>query len=114
MTQMMLFDESPQTEASGLAASAAVTGKPCFRKSDPVTSQQAAERMKLSGQAKTHAQIVLELVRQYPGFTGKQLAKLGWLEFDQIMRRTKELVSTGLIRYGEIGADGSQRIWPVE
>jgi hypothetical protein len=47
---------------------------PRARRSDPVTSHLAAERIKASGKLGEQQRVVLDLVRRYPGCTSAELA----------------------------------------
>ena len=68
--------------------------------------------MRKNGGMKRHADIIEDLVRQYPGWTAKELGALGVLSFHQIDRRTKELEDQGRIRRAANGSE-DLRLYPV-
>jgi len=68
--------------------------------------------MRKSGAMKRHADIVVELVQQHPGWTAKELGALGVLTFHQIDRRTKELEAAGRIKR-EANGNKDLRLYPV-
>jgi hypothetical protein len=78
---------------------------------DPVSSERAEIRMRESGQMRSQALEVLELVKQFPGRTSKQLGELGSLDRYRIARRLPELLAARkLTRTDE---DRESRWWPV-
>ena len=87
MTQLDLFDCAPKA-----------------RRTDPVTSHEAAEHAEQTGIIAGQQKIVLDLVRRHPGNTSAELA---WSDDAQgldryaIARRLPELVRLGKVRRGE-------------
>jgi DNA-binding MarR family transcriptional regulator len=51
-----------------------------------------------SGTVASHEAIILNLVKQYPGRTTKQLASLGPLDRVQVARRMKKLEEKKMVR----------------
>lgn len=51
-----------------------LTDTPRSRRTDPVTSHLAAERIKTSGQLGRQQRVVLELIERHPGCTSAELA----------------------------------------
>jgi hypothetical protein len=72
------------------------------RRTDPVTSHEAAGHAEQTGLISGHQAIVLALVRKHPGCTSAELATLGQLDRYAIARRLPELARLGKIRQGEI------------
>jgi len=85
---------------------------PRSRRSDPASSRRAERDFVESGGPKRHADIIMDLVRQYPGWTAKQLGTLGVLKFEQIDRRTKEMEEAGRIRRVANGSE-DLRLYPA-
>jgi hypothetical protein len=73
------------------------------RRSDPPSSKQAARKMVESGTVASHEAIILNLVKQYPGRTTKQLASLGPLDRFMIARRMKKMEEKKLVRRTQEG-----------
>ena len=71
------------------------------RKTDPVTSHIAAERMERTGARSAQQDRVLQLVQRFPGRTSCELATHGELKHHQISRRLPELESAGVIVRGK-------------
>jgi predicted HTH transcriptional regulator len=71
------------------------------RRSDPVTSHEAAERVNRNGTAKTHAEIVLAAIRDIPGRTSAELAVATGLDRHEAARRCADLKRDGTARQGE-------------
>lgn len=71
------------------------------RKTDPVTSHQAAREAETSGRAATHRAICLEKVKQNPGLTAAEIAAATGLERHVPSRRLPELRAAGLVVNGE-------------
>tara|TARA_B100000676_G_C17646463_1_gene614284 strand:+ start:73 stop:429 length:357 start_codon:yes stop_codon:yes gene_type:complete len=77
------------------------------RSTDPATSKAAAEDVTRSGTAARQAEQVLNLVRQCPKSTSKELAFIAarhadtrHLDYHAIARRLPELEKTGLVKKG--------------
>ncbi|RMD87034.1 MAG: MarR family transcriptional regulator [Alphaproteobacteria bacterium] len=68
---------------------------PLARRTDPVTSHQAADRMRTSGAARTHAEKVLAFVRANPGSTGHEIAAGTGLAQVEVIRRLGDLQRSG-------------------
>jgi hypothetical protein len=73
---------------------------PLCRSTDPSTSRMAAEEMVGSGKIGRHEQIILNGVRNYPGWTSAELTGVVLLRHDQIHKRMRGLVRKGLISEG--------------
>ena len=87
MTQLELFDAAPKA-----------------RRTDPVTSHEAADHAEATGTIGYQQECVAALVRQHPGNTSAELATVGFPGLDRyaIARRLPELVRLGKVRRGEI------------
>jgi predicted transcriptional regulator len=68
--------------------------------------------MRRSGALKGQRFVALELVKQFPGRSSKELAKLGTLDRYQLARRLPELVTLGHVRVTQTGND-DQKWWEV-
>lgn len=75
------------------------------RNTDPLSSHRAERQMRSSGAMRGQRLIALELVKQFPGKTSKQLAEVGTLDRYQLARRLPELRAMKLIRGVEIGSE---------
>ena len=71
---------------------------------DPETSREAIENLESSGIRATHAEMVLQAVREHPGRTGSEIAKALGLELYQVRRRLSDLKAAGRVQHGEIRA----------
>lgn len=85
------------------------------RRSDPVTSREAAKEAICSGRAATQRGVILEAVRSHPGCTSAELAQL---TRHAVARRLPELAQQGLVRRGEsriCRANGTKAVtwWPL-
>lgn len=86
--------------------------KPRSRRTDPASSHRAEERVRASGAMRGQRKIAFELVKQYPGKSSKELAKLGTLDRYQLARRLSDLYHMKLVTRTENGSD-DVRWWPV-
>lgn len=82
--------------------SAQITFLPLFdpprsRTLDPLSSHKAEEKMKRSGRMVAQCQIVLDLVKRYPGATSKELSILGAMDRHMIARRLPDLRDRDLV-----------------
>lgn len=68
--------------------------------------------MRRSGAMRGQALIALELVKQFPGRSSKELADLGTLDRFQLARRLPELKAMGKVRTTQTGKD-DQKWWAV-
>jgi hypothetical protein len=68
------------------------------RRLDPPSSKAAARKMVQTGTVASHEAIILNLVKQYPGRTTKQLASLGPLDRVEIARRMKKMEEKKLVK----------------
>jgi hypothetical protein len=66
--------------------------------------------MRESGQMRSQALEILELVKQFPGRTSKELGSFGRLDRHRVARRLPELESAKLVRRTD--ADRESRWWP--
>jgi hypothetical protein len=82
------------------------------RKSDPLSSKRAAREIEKSGVLRGQRLIALNLVKQYPGRSSKELADLGTLDRYQLARRLPELALEKLIKRTEHQAEDC-RWWPI-
>lgn len=71
------------------------------RKSDPITSVLAAERVERSGSAASQREAVLSFVRSHSGLTSAEIAKAMQVNRQMPARRLPELAKVGLIRKGD-------------
>lgn len=76
---------------------------PIARKSDPVSSKEAAHKLTDSGKRQTQCNTILALVKRYPGRTSLELAELTF-EFDRYIfaRRLADLEHMGLVRKASV------------
>lgn len=84
---------------------------PRARRSDPLSSHEAADKVSRSGRARLQAQHALALVREYPGSTSKELAELSGMDRYALARRLPELEQGGLITRTSEGSK-ELRWWP--
>jgi len=71
------------------------------RKSDPITSVMAAERVERSGSAKTNREKVLAFVKTNPGHTSAKIAQAVGFDRHEGGRRVSDLIRAKLVKYGE-------------
>lgn len=85
MQELMDFDAVPQTHSR-----------------DPQSSHDAETRMRKSGKMKRHAEHVLELVREWPNFTSRELSETRQCRLDlvEVRRRLTSLMNDGRIEQG--------------
>jgi DNA-binding MarR family transcriptional regulator len=83
---------------------------PRSRLTDPPSSRRAERQMRASGTLRGQRLIALELVKQFPGRSSKELAGLGTLDRYQLARRLPELVQMGHVRVTQHGNE-DQRWW---
>lgn len=96
MTQPNLFsDESQLPPDAGH-----FHGHARARKSDPVTSHQAAAEVEASGTAARHHRMILDTLIREDGLTSDEIAKFAGLDRVAAARRMKELETEGRIRRG--------------
>lgn len=88
--QLTLFDHSDLLTARA-------------RKSDPVTSHEAARNHEASGRADSDRRIILAAVKKFPGHTACELFDLMDQEVKRhnVSRRLSEMRTAGLVRNGE-------------
>ena len=83
--------------------------RPLYRRNNPATSRQAAERVVRSGRAATHEASVLRHVLAHPGLTSGELA--AWhSEYDLTETRRR---LTGLLNKGRVW-QGTARLCTVQ
>ncbi len=68
--------------------------------------------MRRSGALKGQRLIALDLVKQFPGRSSKELAKLGTLDRYQLARRLPELTELGHVKVTQTGKE-DQKWWAV-
>ena len=75
---------------------------PISRTSDPDTSAEAAHAVTASGKRSRNAEIVLALVKQYPGCTAVELQRKPGHELDrhEVSRRLADLATRGYVYKG--------------
>lgn len=71
-----------------------------FRKTDPETSAEAAERIVTSGAADAQRQKVLEALRQMDGLTSAELAHVMRADRHMVGRRLPDLRRIGAVKQG--------------
>lgn len=81
------------------------------RSGDPQSSKRAEREIKRSGTLRGQAQMVLGLIKRYPGRSTKELSELGTLDRYQIARRSADLKRLGLVKAVAIGSSDLQW-WP--
>lgn len=86
--------------------------KPRSRRNDPASSHRAEERVRTTGAMRGQRKIAFGLVKQYPGKSSKELARLGSLDRYQLARRLPELLEMKMITRTENGSE-DVRWWPV-
>ena len=74
--------------------------QPLARKTDPITSHEAAYDMVESGKVGRHEQMILEGLRSHPCLTAAELCDYVPLRHDQIHKRLRGLVRKGWIVEG--------------
>jgi len=105
MNMLIIFEGPPEPPAyHDLEAGA--------RKNDPLSSKRAAREIQRSGALKGQRLIALNLVKEYPGRSSKELAQLGTLDRYQLARRLPELALEKLITRTEQGSEDC-RWWPL-
>lgn len=83
----------PQVSQLGLFG-----GNVMARASDHDSSHRAADQLEASGKAQAQRELVLRLVKRWPGMTSAQLARLGEVDRHLVARRLPELRSDGRIK----------------
>ena len=68
--------------------------------------------MRRSGALKGQRLIALDLVKQFPGRSSKELARLGTLDRYQLARRLPELVELGYVKVTQTGKE-DQKWWAL-
>lgn len=71
-----------------------------YRRTDPGTSREAAERVTAGGSRADHLKRIVAAVRAYPGSTSAELAERSGLERHEAARRTADAAQAGLITRG--------------
>ncbi len=109
--------DTPQIDLFEMVGNACrlYTDTPRSRATDPVTSHEAAEAIKASGELGRQQTAVLEAVRRWPGLTSLQLSTRMQLDRWAIGRRLPELEPT-YVRKGEPTVMNGRRHvtwWPV-
>jgi hypothetical protein len=109
--QADLFQYTPATYCPPL------TDTPRARRTDPETSHMAAQRIKASGALGCQQSAVFAAVRQWPGSTAVELARLAGMDRYAVSRRLPELEPVH-VRRGEARtceANGRPQVtwWPA-
>lgn len=73
---------------------------PAARKTDPLSSHEAAERVTASGKRQKQADVFLAVVQNHPGLTSAEIAKVAGYDRYAPARRLPELQRLGLITQG--------------
>lgn len=71
------------------------------RKTDPVTSHQAAEHMQVTGTASSQRFATLTALKSYPNTTSAELAQAAELDRYMVARRLPELRDSGRVVMGK-------------
>jgi predicted HTH transcriptional regulator len=71
---------------------------PIARKNDPGTSKRAAQRHTRSGERATQALRVLQVLKEHPGLTSRELAKVSGIAHEVMHKRLPDLRRNGLAR----------------
>lgn len=87
--------------------------RPRSRRTDPKSSSRAEDSMRRSGALRGQRAIALQLVKDFPGRTSLELAKMGTLDRYQLARRLSDLFHMKLVTRVESGAE-DVRWWAVE
>lgn len=75
---------------------------PASRKNDDWTSHEAEREITRSGRRRNLQRLVLKLVAEAPGLTGRELhAKNPAISYENLHKRLPELVTAGKIRKGD-------------
>jgi hypothetical protein len=86
---------------------------PRSRNSDPVSSHEAEREMKASGRMTEQAEAVLRLIKQFPGWTSKQLGTCQpGLDRYQVARRCSDLEFMHLVYSSGRDRPGQLRWFP--
>ena len=75
-------------------------GPALARRTDPITSHQAAHHVEASGKANSQRQRCIRDVRQHPGATAGEIASRVNIDRHTASKRLPELVTAGLLRRG--------------
>lgn len=95
---------------------------PRARRTDPASSHRAAAEIESTGRASKHCAVILEALEHRPGCTCREIAVVCGLEYPQVSKRLKELVTMGRLRCAEwhegipvctVIGRGVNRYWPV-
>jgi DNA-binding MarR family transcriptional regulator len=74
---------------------------PLARAKDPITSHEAADRITTSGRIKTQRAEILRVVREMPGCTASEIARVLYHQTNHVScRRLPELEGKGFVRRG--------------
>ena len=82
-------------------------GLPRARREDPISSQEAADRIEASGAARAQAEAVLAALRRFPLSTSAELARAAGIDRYAVARRLPELVKAGQVERLEPGQDAA-------
>ena len=77
---------------------------PRARRSDPLSSHAAADKMERSGKLNRQCDQVLEAVREHPGSTSRELHALTGLDRHMVARRLPDLEKRGLVGRTVVGS----------
>tara|TARA_R110002110_G_scaffold251626_1_gene467455 strand:+ start:1306 stop:1662 length:357 start_codon:yes stop_codon:yes gene_type:complete len=104
VSQKTLFDNSPKPAARA-------------RKSDPITSVIAAERVERNGTAQSNRDAVRQCVQQQPGMTSAEIARVIGVDRHEGGRRVSDLVKAMQVKYGQrrlctVRGTSMQTVWP--
>jgi DNA-binding MarR family transcriptional regulator len=75
---------------------------PRARRSDPISSHDAADELEATGRLRVQQQVVLDAVHRFPGLTSRELAGQAHLDRYMVARRLSELQAGGLITRGPL------------
>lgn len=71
-----------------------------YRRSDPPSSREAAERVTAIGSRADHLQRIVQAVKAHPGSTSAELGQYAAIERHEAARRTADACNAGLIVRG--------------
>jgi CRP-like cAMP-binding protein len=88
---------------------------PLFRRSDPISSHEAARKLSKSGKLGTHKRIIFDAIKLWPGETSAFIAEAVDIEPYTVRKRTADLRKSGMVRDNRdtLTKGDELRWWPV-